>query len=137
MRSYQFLLLFNLALVACPEVLAENTIQISIEQMTSLGVKLRKMEVVSEFPVVSVPAKVVIPPSQEYVVSAAQAGFIEKLNVAIGDKVVKGQLLALLNSPDLLVLQQEYLKADNALQLVSATYQRDIALYNQALGVTP
>lgn len=133
MRSYQFLLLLNLALVACPEVMAENTIQISMEQMTSLGVKLGKMDAVSQFPVLSVPAKVVIPPSQEYVVSATQAGFIEKLNVAIGDKVVKGQLLALLNSPDLLVLQQEYLKADNTLQLVSAIYQRDKKLLQEGV----
>jgi len=104
---------------------AENIIQISQQNFENLGVKLGKPETVSQFPVLSAPANVVIPPAQEYMVSAAQAGVIHKLNVAIGDKVVKGQVLAQLNSPDLLTLQKEYLKADNTLQLVSAIYQRD------------
>jgi len=103
----------------------ENIIQISQENIDNLGVKLGKLEPVTQVPVLSAPAKVVVPPTQEYIVSATQAGFIEKLNAAIGDKVVKGQVLAQLNSPELLTLQREYLKADNARQLVSAIYQRD------------
>ncbi|WP_333873459.1 efflux RND transporter periplasmic adaptor subunit [Methylobacter sp.] len=114
---------------------AENIIQISQQNFENLGVKLGKPETVSQFPVLSAPANVVIPPAQEYMVSAAQAGVIHKLNVAIGDKVVKGQVLAQLNSPDLLTLQKEYLKADNTLQLVSAIYQRDKKLL--AEGVIP
>lgn len=104
---------------------AENVIQISQDNINNLGVKLGKLELVTQFPVLSAPAKVVIPPAQEYIVSATQAGFIEKLDAGIGDKVVKGQVLAQLNSPDLLTLQRDYLKADNTLQLVSAIYQRD------------
>jgi cobalt-zinc-cadmium efflux system membrane fusion protein len=103
----------------------ENVIQISKENIDNLGVKLGKLEPVTQFPVLSAPAKVVVPPAQEYIVSATQAGFIEKLDAAIGDKVVKGQVLAQMNSPDLLTLQQAYLKAINSLQLVSAIYQRD------------
>lgn len=103
----------------------ENSIQISQENIDNLGVKLGKPEPVTQFPVLSAPAKVAIPPTQEYIVSATQAGFIEKLDAAIGDKVVKGQVLAQLNSPDLLTLQQAYLKAENTLQLVSAIYRRD------------
>jgi cobalt-zinc-cadmium efflux system membrane fusion protein len=133
MSRYKFLLLLNVALIICQPVLAENALQISPEQSANLGVKLGKLEPVAQFPVLSASAKVVIPPAQEYVVSAAQAGFIEKLNVAVGDNVVKGQVLAQLNSPDLLMLQQEYLKADNALQLVSAIYQRDKKLLQEGL----
>lgn len=103
----------------------ENVIQISQENIDNLGVKLGKLEAVTQFPVLSAPAIVVIPPAQEYIVSATQAGFIEKLDAAIGDKVIKGQVLARLNSPDLLTLQQAYLKAGNTLQLVAAIYQRD------------
>ncbi|MCK9396239.1 MAG: efflux RND transporter periplasmic adaptor subunit [Methylobacter sp.] len=111
----------------------ENIVQISEENLDNLGIKLGKLEAVSQFPVLSAPAKVVIPPTQEYIVSAAQAGVIEKLDAAIGDKVVKGQILAQLNSPDLLTLQQAYLKADNTLQLVSAIYQRDKKLLEEGV----
>lgn len=112
---------------------AENSVQISQENIDNLGVILNKPEPVAQFPVLSAPAKVVVPPAQEYFVSATQAGFIEKLNASIGDKVTKGQVLAQLNSPDLLTLQQAYLKAVNNLRLVSAIYRRDKKLLDEGV----
>jgi len=111
----------------------ENTIQIPQENIDKLGIKLGKLEPVKQFPVLSAPAKVVVPPAQEYSVSTTQAGVIAKLNAAIGDKVAKGQVLAQLNSPDLLTLQREYLKADSAMQLASAIYQRDKKLLQEGV----
>lgn len=113
----------------------ENIIQISQESIVNLGVTLSKPEPVSQIPVLSAPAKVVIPPTQEYIVSASQAGVIDKLNVAIGDKVVKGQVLAQLNSPDLLTLQREYLKADTAQHTALINFNRDKKLLEE--GVIP
>jgi len=128
-----FFAMLLLSLISFGSYATENTIQISQENLDTLGVKLGKLEPVTQFPVLSAPAKVVIPSSQEYIVSAAQAGFIEKLNAAIGDKVAKGQVLAELNSPDLLTLQREYLKADSAMQLAAAIYQRDKKLLEEGV----
>ena len=128
MKSYQFLLLMSFAgwtMLFCPQVSAENTIQITQDNFNNLGVTLGKLEPAKQIPVLTAPAKVVIPPTHEYVVSASQAGLITKLTAAIGDKVKKGEVLAQLNSPDLLTLQREYLKASSVLQLASNTYQRD------------
>lgn len=122
-----------LSLVSFGGYATENVIQISQENLDNLGVKLGKLEPVTQIPVLSAPAKVVVPPTQEYIVSASQAGLINKLNVAIGDKIAKGDILAQLNSPDLLTLQREYLKADSALQLASATYQRDKKLLEEGV----
>ncbi|MDO9268915.1 MAG: efflux RND transporter periplasmic adaptor subunit [Methylobacter sp.] len=129
-RPALFLLL---SLIGFGSYAVENVIQISQENLDALGVKLGKPEPVTQFPVLSAPAKVVIPPAQEYIVSTSQAGVIEKLNAAIGDKVAKGQVLAQLNSPDLLTLQREYLKADSAMQLASAIYQRDKKLLQEGV----
>jgi len=122
-----------LSLVSFGSYATENVIQISQENIDNLGVKLGKLEPVAQIPVLSAPAKVVVPPTQEYIVSASQAGVIDKLNAAIGDKVAKGDILAQLNSPELLTLQREYLKADSALQLASATYQRDKKLVEEGV----
>ena len=65
--------------------------------------------------------------------AASQTGLITKLNVAIGDKVKKGEVLAQLNSSDLLTLQREYLKACSVLQLASDTYQRDKKLMEEGV----
>jgi cobalt-zinc-cadmium efflux system membrane fusion protein len=76
---------------------------------------------------------VVIPPTQEYIVSASQAGLITKLNAALGDKVKKGEVLVELNSPDLLSMQRLYLKALSELQLSSVFYQRDKKLLQEGV----
>ena len=117
----------------CPPVIAENTIQISQDHFNNLGVTLGKLEPAKQIPVLTAPARVVIPPTQEYIVTASQTGLITQLNVAIGDKVKKGDVLAQLNSSDLLTLQREYLKACSVLQLASDTYQRDKKLMEEGV----
>ncbi|MGZ8190919.1 MAG: efflux RND transporter periplasmic adaptor subunit [Methylococcaceae bacterium] len=125
MKIFTFVLLTGWFALICPPAMAENTVQLSQEHINNLGITLGKLTPASQVPVLYAPAKVVIPPTQEYIVSASQAGLITKLNAAIGDKVKKGDVLAQLNSPDLLTLQREYLKAASVLQLASSTYQRD------------
>ena len=128
MKTYQFLLLLNFAgwpMLFCPPVIAENTIQISQDYFNNLGVTLGKLEPAKQIPVLTAPAKVVIPSTHEYIVSASQAGLITKLNAAMGDNVKKGEVLAQLNSPDLLSMQRLYLKAVSEMQLGSLAYQRD------------
>lgn len=128
MKTYKFLLLLSflgLAMLVCPPVSAENTIKISEDHFNNIGVTLGKMETVKQIPVLTAPAKVVIPPSQEYIVSASQAGLITELDAAIGDKVKKGEVIAQLNSPDLLSMQRLYLKAVSDMHLGSLSFQRD------------
>ena len=118
-----FTLAFANTCLAAPG--AENAIQISTEQIANLGVKLGKLTPAQHIPGLYAPAKVVIPPNHEYVVSASAAGVINQLLVAVGDKVEKGAVLARLSSPDLLMLQQQYLKAASDLQLSQSVYNRD------------
>jgi membrane fusion protein, heavy metal efflux system len=104
---------------------AENAIVISQDYVNNLGIILGKLTPAKQIPLLTAPAKVVIPPAHEYIVSASQAGLITKLNAALGDTVKKGQILALLNSPDLLSMQRLYLKAVSEMQLSEFSYQRD------------
>ena len=128
MRTYKLLLLFNFvgwAVLFCTPVIAENAIQISEAHFHNLGVNLGKLEPVKQIPVLTAPAKVAIPPAHEYIVSASQAGLITKLTASTGDKVKKGEVLAQIDSPDLLSMQRLYLKAVSDMQLGSLSYQRD------------
>lgn len=123
-----------LLLLTCHNVIAnENKIIISQVQFYNLGVKTDKLQTIKQVPLLYAPAKVVIPPSQEYVVSAAQAGLISKLTVTQGDSVKKGQILAHINSPELLSLQRQYLKANNEKHLAMASYQRDKKLLQEGV----
>jgi cobalt-zinc-cadmium efflux system membrane fusion protein len=128
------IILLLLLSIACAGVqAADHVIQITPEHIDNLGVKMGKPEPASQVPVLYAPAKVAIPPTHEHVVSTAQAGLITKLHAAVGDKVDKGQALAEINSPDLLALQQQYLKAVNELELGRAVYNRDKKLLEEGV----
>ena len=126
-------LFLSALLLFCPPVSAENAIHISQDYFNNLGVTLGKPALAKQIPILTAPAKVVIPPTQEYIVSASQAGLITKLNAALGDKVKKGDVLAQLNSPDLLSMQRLYLKAVSEMQLGSFSYQRDKKLAEEGV----
>jgi len=122
---------FPCSTLAAP--IAENTVRISPERFENLGVMLGKLEAVARIPLLTAPAKVVVPPAHEYLVTASQSGLITKLNASIGDHVKQGEVLAELNSPDLLSLQRQYLKAESELQLGFLTYQRDKKLFEEGV----
>lgn len=121
----RFLFLFLISSVAFA---AEQTVQLTPAQMEKLGIVQGNLTRISEIPVLYAPATVLIPPNNEYVVSATQTGIISQLNASLGDEVKKGDLLAQINSPNLLSLQSNYLKAASALQLANSAYQRDKSL---------
>lgn len=112
---------------------AENEIALTQDQINNLGVKTGSLQQVQQIPLLYAPAKITIPPDREYIVTASQAGLISKLNASTGDSVTKGQILAVIDSPELLNLQRQFLKADNDLKLARANYQRDKKLFNEGV----
>lgn len=127
--------LILLALLVPAAVSAEQDYQIKITkvQLYNLGVKIGKVQQVQETPLLYAPAMVVIPPDKEFIISAAQAGLVKKLYVSVGDSVKKGQKLAEINSPELLILQRQYLKAVNSRNLARAGYGRDKKLHEEGV----
>ena len=123
MKRFLLLLLLNSTVFA-----AEQSVQLTATQIEKLGIVQGNLTRISEIPVLYAPATVLIPPNNEYVVSATQAGIISQLNAALGDEVKKGDVLAQINSPNLLSLQSNYLKAASALQLANSAYSRDKSL---------
>ncbi|WP_052700077.1 efflux RND transporter periplasmic adaptor subunit [Methylocucumis oryzae] len=133
-RHYVFWALVSVSLFSAQSSRAlDNHVVLAEEQAKSLGIVLAKPEPVSHVPVLYAPAKVVIPPTQEYIISATQAGLVTKLNAAIGDKVNSGAVLAEMNSQDLLMAQRNYLKAESDLALAGFSYQRDKKLLDDGV----
>ena len=128
-------MVFSIVLCLVPSIspASDNAIRLSEAHINNLGVALGKLMPVSQIPVLYAPAKVVIPPTQEYIVSAAQAGLVTRLNAAIGDKVKQGEVLAALNSSDLLSMQRLYLKVNSELELGQLSYQRDKKLLDDGV----
>lgn len=75
-----------------------------------------------------------LPPQNEASVSAVVGGNIYKINVIEGDKVSKGETLALLEHPDLVQMQTDLQNAANRLQYLKQEYQRQKRLYENEVG---
>lgn len=110
-------------------------IVITDEQIESLGIATTLSEAATEIPRLTVSAQVVVPPDRERVVDTPVGGLVSRILVAEGDTVAAGQLLAQLNSPELLALQREYLKNASELQLAETVYRRDRQLQQE--GIIP
>lgn len=85
MKRFLFLFLLNTPIFA-----AEQTVPLTAEHIENLGIVQGKLTRITEIPVLFAPANVLIPPNNEYVVSASQSGIINQLNAALGDEVKKG-----------------------------------------------
>ncbi len=125
--------ILGLSIVSTISLADDNFIKLSQQQIDNLGIKIGKLEPASHVPLFTAPAKVVVPPAHEFIVSTSQAGLVVKMNASVGDKVAKGEVLGLINSPDLLTLQGNYLKAVGALKLATATYNRDKTLRKEGV----
>lgn len=128
-------LLFLFGLMAASNCVGAETlsIQLSQQQVDSLNIKMGKLEPTSYVPLFTAPAKVVVPPANDFIVSTNQAGLVVKMYVSVGDKVNKGEVLGLINSPDLLSLQGNYLKALGTLKLATAAYRREQKLLKEGV----
>ncbi len=126
------LMIALLGLLSCA-VYAGEQINLSKTQLYNLGVKLGKPRLINSVPLMDAPAKVSIPPANEYLVSTSQLGLVNQIHVSIGDEVKKGQPLATIKSPDLLALQRHHLKSVNDLRLARTEYHRDQKLYKEGV----
>ncbi len=65
-----------------------------------------------------------VPPQNKAVVSAFMGGYIRETPLLIGDLVKKGQSLVVLENPEFITLQQNYLETAQQLNFLKADYER-------------
>ena len=116
-----------------PAFALDNIVKLTPEQAQHIGIRTLKPEMTRREPLVRAPARVSLPPHNEFLVSAPQPGFVSKVDVALGVRVGKGQVLAQIRSPELVGLQHNVLAAVNALNLATAKLNRDRTLLAEGI----
>ncbi|MFA9461167.1 efflux RND transporter periplasmic adaptor subunit [Thiohalorhabdus methylotrophus] len=126
-----------IALIAAWSVSAQASHEIAFTeaQMQRLGIATGKVVAGSQVQTDSLPARVVIPPGQERVVSAPQGGLVSGLHAAKEEAVAAGDLLAEIHSPELVRMQRDFLQAYSARELAWAARDRDKQLFEE--GIIP
>lgn len=127
--AFVFALMTPVAALAAPAA----EFPVTDQQMQALGVRLLPLAGATASGQAMLPAKVVLPTSSEFVVSAPLAGLISQVQVEPGQLVVKGQPLLRLDSPDLARLQLELLQAHNQATLADQTLRREQALFKEGI----
>ena len=108
---------------------------VTVQQMQSLGVTLFKLDAPGPIRGMAHAAKVVLPPSQEQVVSAPVDGVVDQLLVADQQAVRAGQPLLRISSPRFGELQLGLIEAANRSRLSAKTLERERQLL--AEGIIP
>lgn len=133
-RAIPALVLSALFTTSIP-VHAADEFAVTPAQMQGLGITLQRLEKPAEIRGQAYPARVVLPPSQEQVVSAPLAGLVDRVLVGENDTIKGGQPLLRLISPELGELQLKLLEASSKSRLSQKTVQRERMLFNE--GIIP
>lgn len=127
-------ILFTLLLANSLTVFALDTqIKITQEQIDNLDVKVAPLTLSQQIPLLYAPAKVVVPADHELLISSTLSGLVMQLQANIGDSIENGQILAKINSPELVTLQREFLTAGSELSLSNQEYKRDKKLLEEGV----
>jgi membrane fusion protein, heavy metal efflux system len=122
-----------LILFSATSAFAADDLELSAKQIQALGISTAPLPAQSSGVLAGIPAQVVIPGNQLYIVSTPLPAMVEQTLVGIGDRVHKGQLLARLQSPALAEAQRGYLQASTQEQLAKGNFARDEQLWQDGI----
>lgn len=129
-------LLLPLGLAAFPALAAGPQQQtLSGRQLLSLGIKTQTLDAQNTAQLRHLPGKVEVPAGQLQVLVAPLEGTLQELRVAPGMPVRKGQVLALLVSPQALELQRQHAEASARSAQARNALARDEQLFKE--GIIP
>ncbi|HOY70981.1 MAG TPA: efflux RND transporter periplasmic adaptor subunit [Methylotenera sp.] len=114
-------------------VVAAEMIPMTVLQQKNLGVKVTKLQAARQVTGQAYPAEVVVPVNQVRVVSSAYAGLVDQLLVTAGQTVKQGQVLAHITSPELIIMQREYLQSSAQQRLAKQSLDRDATLFKEGI----
>lgn len=110
---------------ATPE---SNEIAFTEAQYKVAGIELGKLETRQITGTFKANGMLDVPPQQLQSISVPMGGFLRKTDLLQGMHVKKGQLIAVIENPDYVQMQQDYLEAKSQLVYAEADYQRQEAL---------
>ncbi|MCX2450284.1 efflux RND transporter periplasmic adaptor subunit [Pedobacter sp. PLR] len=101
-----------------------DEIELTEQQMKAVGIEIGTIQEKNLTAVVKASGQLAVPPQNEAKVNLLSGGIIRKINVLEGQRVRKGQALAVVENQEMIKLQQDYLSAKNGFSFVDAEYKR-------------
>jgi len=111
-----------------------NMVSLNLSQLEVMKIELRPIESINLGNTLKVNGQLELPPQNMASVSALLGGRVKSVGVIEGDFVKKGQVIARLENPEFIALQQRYLSLKSNLSFLENDYNRKISL--AADGIT-
>lgn len=113
------------------EILPEDIVEMRSDQIKMAGIDTGSIELRSLSGKLKASGKVSVAPRSFATVSAPLGGFVKSTNLLPGDKVSKGQSLALIENQEFVDIQENYLEAKSRLEYAEAEFKRHSDLYKE------
>jgi len=104
------------------------------EQIKFMGIETQKLELQNISGYIKVNGEIMINPDNESKVGSMIPGRIRKIYVKEGSFVKAGQTLAMIENPQLIDVQVEYINAKNEYEFSKREYERQLKLNNDNIG---
>jgi membrane fusion protein, heavy metal efflux system len=109
-------------------------IELTEAQYQTVGVKLGTLEQRQMSQLIRVNGTLTVPPGQQVSVATPYGGILKSANLLTGSPVRQGQTLAVLENPEFIRLQQEYLETISQLTYQQQEYERQRELSREQVG---
>ena len=113
---------------------SDYLVHLKPEQIKVMDIQIGSFRLMNLSTTVKTNGQLELPPQNKASLSAIMAGRVKDVLVIEGEKVRKGQIMAVLENPDAIDLQQDYLSIKSKLAFVEQDYNRKTELYNDSIG---
>jgi cobalt-zinc-cadmium efflux system membrane fusion protein len=102
----------------------EMVVELSDEQFKVANIKLGKVETKTLSNVLEVNGTLSVPPQNLISISAPYGGFVKSTKLLQGTKVKKGEVLVVMEAPNYVQLQQDYIEKKGTLEYLALDFKR-------------
>lgn len=112
----------------------EGVVELTKEQAKIIGLEMKTLEKRSLGNSIKVTGQLELFPQDRANISPFVGGNVRSIKVIEGDKVNKGQVLAYLEHPDIITMQQEYQEKNDELVFLKQDFERKQTLYDKGVS---
>mgnify|MGYP003648089924 FL=1 len=112
----------------------EGVVELTMEQAETIGLEMNTLERKSLGNTIKVTGQLELFPQDRANISPFVGGNVRSIKVIEGDKVNKGQVLAYLEHPDIITMQQEYQEKNDELVFLKQDFERKQTLYDKGVS---
>lgn len=112
----------------------EGVVQLTTQQAETIGLEIQTLEKRSLGNTIKVTGQLELFPQDRANISPFVGGNVRSINVIEGDKVSKGQVLAYLEHPDIISIQQEFQEKNDELVFLDQDFERKKILHEKGVS---